>query len=56
MTAATKDRYDALIAAGGIPMARWGEPEEIVYDGRRRVVRPCRSLLEGALVAASLME
>ncbi|MBR0735011.1 3-ketoacyl-ACP reductase [Bradyrhizobium japonicum] len=29
MTAAAKDRYDALIVAGGIPMARWGEPEEI---------------------------
>jgi NAD(P)-dependent dehydrogenase (short-subunit alcohol dehydrogenase family) len=29
MTAAAKDRYDTLIAAGGIPMARWGEPEEI---------------------------
>ncbi|OAF10239.1 3-ketoacyl-ACP reductase [Bradyrhizobium centrolobii] len=29
MTAAAKHRYDDLIAAGGIPMARWGEPEEI---------------------------
>jgi NAD(P)-dependent dehydrogenase (short-subunit alcohol dehydrogenase family) len=25
----TAQRYDNLIAAGGIPMARWGEPEEI---------------------------
>ncbi|GGI27299.1 MULTISPECIES: hypothetical protein [Bradyrhizobium] len=24
MTAAAKDRYDDLIATGGIPMARWG--------------------------------
>lgn len=29
MTAAAKGRYDDLIAAGGIPMARWGEPDEI---------------------------
>jgi NAD(P)-dependent dehydrogenase (short-subunit alcohol dehydrogenase family) len=29
MTAAAQARYDALIAEGGIPMARWGEPDEI---------------------------
>ncbi len=29
MTRPAQERYDALIAAGGIPMQRWGEAEEI---------------------------
>lgn len=29
MTAPAAERYDALLASGGIPMGRWGEPEDI---------------------------
>jgi len=29
MTRPAAERYDALLAGGGIPMGRWGEPEEI---------------------------
>ena len=29
MTSAATSRYDALIAAGGIPLARWGEPVDV---------------------------
>ena len=29
MTRPATERYDALIEAGGIPMGRWGEPEDI---------------------------
>lgn len=29
MTRPATDRYDALIESGGIPMGRWGEPEDV---------------------------
>lgn len=29
MTAAVKEKYDALIAGGLLPLARWGQPEDI---------------------------
>jgi NAD(P)-dependent dehydrogenase (short-subunit alcohol dehydrogenase family) len=29
MTRPATERYDALIEAGGIPMGRWGEPEDV---------------------------
>jgi NAD(P)-dependent dehydrogenase (short-subunit alcohol dehydrogenase family) len=29
MTAPATARYDALIADGGVPMRRWGEPEDV---------------------------
>jgi 3-oxoacyl-[acyl-carrier protein] reductase len=29
MTAPATEKYDALVAAGGIPMGRWGEPSEV---------------------------
>lgn len=29
MTAGVTDKYDRLIAAGGIPQGRWGEPEDV---------------------------
>jgi 3-oxoacyl-[acyl-carrier protein] reductase len=29
MTAATKEKYDRLIAEGLVPQARWGEPEDV---------------------------
>jgi NAD(P)-dependent dehydrogenase (short-subunit alcohol dehydrogenase family) len=29
MTAGVRDRYDALIAGGGVPAGRWGRPEDI---------------------------
>jgi 3-oxoacyl-[acyl-carrier protein] reductase len=29
MTRAAAERYDALIEAGGVPMGRWGEPQDI---------------------------
>ena len=29
MTRPAQERYDALIAAGGVPMGRWGEPADI---------------------------
>ncbi len=29
MTAPAAEKYDALVAAGGIPMGRWGEPSEV---------------------------
>jgi NAD(P)-dependent dehydrogenase (short-subunit alcohol dehydrogenase family) len=29
MTAPATERYDAFIAAGGVPMGRWGTPEDI---------------------------
>ena len=29
MTAAVKDKYDALIADGLTPIRRWGQPEDI---------------------------
>ena len=29
MTSAAKEKYDALIAAGAFPIARWGQPEDV---------------------------
>jgi 3-oxoacyl-[acyl-carrier protein] reductase len=29
MTAPVKEKYDALIADGGVPQARWGQPEDV---------------------------
>jgi 3-oxoacyl-[acyl-carrier protein] reductase len=29
MTAAVKEKYDALIAAGAVPQERWGQPEDV---------------------------
>ncbi len=29
MTRPVKERYDALIAGGGVPMGRWGKPEDV---------------------------
>jgi NAD(P)-dependent dehydrogenase (short-subunit alcohol dehydrogenase family) len=29
MTAPAKAKYDAFVAAGGLPIARWGQPEDI---------------------------
>ena len=29
MTAGVKEKYDALMAQGFIPQARWGEPEDV---------------------------
>ena len=29
MTRPAAERYDALIEAGGVPMGRWGEPEDV---------------------------
>ena len=29
MTAPATEKYDALLAAGGIPMQRWGEPSDV---------------------------
>jgi NAD(P)-dependent dehydrogenase (short-subunit alcohol dehydrogenase family) len=29
MTAPVKDKYDAAIAAGVVPQARWGAPEDV---------------------------
>ena len=29
MTSAVKEKYDALIAAGTFPIARWGTPEDV---------------------------
>lgn len=29
MTAPAKDKYDRLVAEGGVPMPRWGQPEDI---------------------------
>lgn len=29
MTAAVKDKYDALFASGAFPIARWGRPEDV---------------------------
>ena len=31
MTAAVKEKYDALIAGGLLPLARWGQPEDIAH-------------------------
>jgi NAD(P)-dependent dehydrogenase (short-subunit alcohol dehydrogenase family) len=29
MTAVAKEKYDRLFAAGGVPISRWGEPEDV---------------------------
>jgi NAD(P)-dependent dehydrogenase (short-subunit alcohol dehydrogenase family) len=29
MTAASAERYDAFLASGAVPIARWGEPEDV---------------------------
>jgi 3-oxoacyl-[acyl-carrier protein] reductase len=29
MTAGVKEKYDALIAGGAVPMRRWGVPEDV---------------------------
>jgi NAD(P)-dependent dehydrogenase (short-subunit alcohol dehydrogenase family) len=41
MTAAVKERYDALLASGGVPQGRWGTPAD--------VGRAVRSVLAGDL-------
>ena len=50
MTAAVKEKYDALIASGLVPMGRWGKPEDI----SRAVVALCDGTL-GFMTGGSLI-
>ena len=50
MTAAVKEKYDALIASGLVPIGRWGKPEDI----SRAVVALCDGTL-GFMTGGSLI-
>ena len=55
MTAAVKDKYDALIGGGLVPLGRWGQPEDVakavvaLCDGTFGYTTGCSVTVDGGM-------